>query len=305
MKKIACGLLILLLFFGFILYTPDKNIEKLKEIYTDEESKFVQIQGMDVHYKIEGEGMPLLLLHGTGSSLHTWDDWAAIMDDSFKIVRLDLPAYGLTGPRPDRDYRISGYISFLSEFVKSINLDSFHIAGNSFGGELAFIYAAQHPNKVGKLVLLDPAGIERNDSVEPPMIFKLAQNPFMSLILKKVTPVYFVKNNILEVFSNDAMVTDVMVKRYHDMATRKGNREAFVDRINSPFEPTQKYLSLLEEPTLIMWGEDDEWIPFEDAAIMDLLIPNSRVVSYPNVGHIPMEEYPIQSAADAMIFLNN
>ena len=252
-RKIFGGICLILLIIGIILYTPDKSLYFLKSKYSDEVSQFVNVQGMSVHYKSEGRGMPLLLLHGTGSSLHTWDQWTASLKDSFNVIRLDLPAYGLTGPRPDRDYRYTTYVSFLDEFMNKIDIDSFHIAGNSFGGALSFIYASHHPDKVGKLILMDAAGLPSNE--EPPMVFKLASNPITSMILKKVTPKSFMKKNLHEVYENDDLVSDEIIRRYHDMATREGNRQAFIDRVNTEYTDYSELLTELEEPTLIMWGE--------------------------------------------------
>jgi len=301
LKKIL-GLCLLILGLLFcVLITPDKTIEELTTKYSNEVSQFVEIEGMNVHYRIEGNGFPLLLLHGTGSSLHTWDEWMELLMDSFQIVRLDLPAYGLTGPFINGDYSHGHYLSFLDEFVKEVGIDSFHIAGNSFGGGLAFSYAGEHSDKVAKIILIDPAGID-NDS-EPPAVFTLAQNPFLSQIMKAVTPKSFIRKNLEEVYADDSKISDDLITRYHDFAIRKGNRQAFIDRVNQPRESIQHYLSSLEEPTLIQWGEEDKWTPFKNAEIMHDLIPNSKLISYPNVGHLPMEETPDQSAKDAMLFL--
>jgi len=305
LKKILFILLVLILALTFFLFTPDKSIGEMKELYTDDTSQFIDVQGMSVHFKKEGQGVPLLLLHGTASSLHTWDSWTEILKDSFLVVRLDLPAYGLTGPRPDRDYGTVKYISFINEFMEAINIDSFHIAGNSFGGGLAFVYAGHYPEKVGKLILLDAGGLPNESHVEAPLVFRLAQNPILSNALKKITPISFIRKNIEEVYANDDLVTDELVERYHSMATREGNRQAFIDRTNTPNEDFHHYLEKLEEPTLIMWGKEDAWISYRNAERFDRLIPNSRVVIYADVGHLPMEEYPSQSAEDARKFLKS
>ena len=150
-------------------------------------------------------------------------------------------------------------------------------------------------------MLIDASGIPSKG--ERPIVFKLASNPIMSMVLQKVTPKSFIKKNLLEVYENDAQVTEELVTRYHDFATREGNRQAFVDRVKTHSKDYSGLLKNLEEPTLIMWGEKDEWIPFEIAHEMDRLIPISRIVSYPNVGHLPMEEFPKVSAEDARSFL--
>lgn len=300
-KRIVLGIFLLLVMAAVSLYTPDKSFEELKEKYTSDGSFFVELEGMNVHFKKEGQGFPILLLHGTGSSLHTWDGWTKELTDSFTVYRLDLPAYGLTGPFPDRDYSQDHYLTFLNSFAEKLAIDSFHIAGNSFGGALAFSYAARYPDDVCKLILVDPGGID--DDREPPSVFKLANNPIAAAILKKVTPKSFIEKNMIEVYGNDDLITDELVTRYHDFAIREGNRQAFVDRVKTQHSSIQHYLSQLEEPTLIQWGSEDHWIPVAHAAIMDSLIPDSRVIIYDGVGHVPMEESPKITVADAKAFL--
>ena len=116
----------------------DIPVEKLKEKYANEFSRFVAIDGMQVHYRIEGKGMPILLVHGTGSSLHTWDDWTLKLKENYQVIRMDLPAFGLTGPNKTGDYSIEKYTQFLEEFVAQLKLDSMILAGNSLGGNIAW-----------------------------------------------------------------------------------------------------------------------------------------------------------------------
>lgn len=300
-KKILIAFFVIVAVAALVLYTPDKSVEELKEKYADANSEFMDLEDMSVHYKMEGSGFPILLLHGTGSSLHTWDEWTKELTDSFTVVRLDLPAYGLTGPFPDRDYAFDRYISFLKSFTDNLQLDSFHIAGNSFGGALAFTYAAQYPEEVAKLVLIDAAGLDSDG--EPPAVFKLANNLILGKLLTKVTPKSFIRKNMIEVYGNDDLVSDAIVTRYHDFAIREGNRQAFVDRVKTPHTSIQHHLSQLEEPTLIQWGSEDIWTPTALAPEMDRLIPDSRLIIYDGVGHVPMEESPAQTVRDAKAFL--
>jgi len=245
--------------------------------------------------------MPVLLLHGTASSLHTWDGWTDIMKDSFEVIRLDLPAYGLTGPYIGTDYSYEHYVSFLDSFVTEVGIDSFHIGGNSFGGAVAFTYTATHPEKVGKVLLIDAAGIDEDR--ESPGVFKLAKNPVTAAILKKVTPKSFLKKNLEEVYANDQLITDELVTRYHDFAIRKGNRQAFIDRVNQNFKSIEHHLSSIENETLIQWGRDDMWTPVKWASVMHSLIPNSTLKIYDNLGHVGMEENAELTGEDALRFL--
>ncbi|MEM8548821.1 MAG: alpha/beta fold hydrolase, partial [Pseudomonadota bacterium] len=127
---------------GFSLWEPDRSRDELAH-WLNDASRFVAVAGSDAHYRREGTpGAPvLLLLHGTSSSLHTWDGWVSRLADDYDIVRVDLPGFGLTGPRADRDYTVSAYVAFLERFVARLGLTQFTIAGNSLGGNIAWRFA--------------------------------------------------------------------------------------------------------------------------------------------------------------------
>ena len=115
---------------NIILYEPDIPVEQLKEKYANANSKFMEIDGMQVHYRIEGEGEPLVLIHGTASMLQTWDDWTNILSPHYKIIRMDIPAFGLTGPRADGNYSETMYVNFIERLTQQIGVDSFYLSGN-------------------------------------------------------------------------------------------------------------------------------------------------------------------------------
>lgn len=281
----------------------DIPVEELKEKYTNEASQFIEINGLDVHYRIEGEGPNLVLIHGTAASLHTWDEWTRLLKDDFRIIRLDLPAFGLTGPNEARDYSIKAYTEFLESFTVAIDLDSFSIAGNSLGGGIAWSYAARHPQKVEKLILVDASGIP--DDKGDPAVFKMARNPILGTLFEFLTPKSFIKKNMKEVYFDDSKVTDELVTRYHEMALRKGNRLAFIDRAHVVNPDKTDQLSKITAPTLIIWGEKDEWIPVESAYVFQENIEVSELAIMENVGHVPMEESPLTSALLTKEFLLN
>ena len=228
MKKLFyffCTLLLLLLVILLFNITPDVSIKELKAKYTNESSQFLQVQGMEVHYRDEGQGVPIVLLHGTAASLHTWDGWAAELQQSYRVIRMDLPAFGLTGPHPEHDYSMASYASFLHEFLQGLQIDSCILGGNSFGGKLSWYYAAEYPQQVKSLILVDPSGYPSDKSV--PFVFKIGRTPVVNQILRFVTPKSFIEKNLQEVYAQDEKITPELVERYHDMTRRPGNREAF------------------------------------------------------------------------------
>lgn len=275
----------------------DIPVEKLKEKYANEFSRFVAIDGMQVHYRIEGKGMPILLVHGTGSSLHTWDDWTLKLKENYQVIRMDLPAFGLTGPNKTGDYSIEKYTQFLEEFVAQLKLDSMILAGNSLGGNIAWNYASKKPEKVQKLILVDASGLPTNKP--QPWIFKMAKTPVLSNLFLYITPKSIIEDNLKQVYEDDTKITDALIARFHDLTLREGNRKAFIDRAKIDFTPSEaskkEQLQNLQTPTLLIWGAKDAWIPLENGIRMDALLPNSKLVVLQNSGHVPMEEKPTES----------
>lgn len=300
------GLLLLLVIGGAVVlnYHPDISIDRLKEKYSYPDSRFVMVQDMEVHYRITGQGPVLVLLHGTGASLHTWEVWTEELKNDFTVVSLDLPAFGLTGPFPDRDYQIRHYTEFLDAFTDAISLDSFALGGNSLGGLIAWRFTLDYPKRVEQLILLDAAGIPREESGESPLAFRLAKKPAIAAIMQKVTPKALFKKSLYEVYGDPEKVTPALLQRYFELFRRPGNRQAYVDRINQEDTITDPdRLKEIRQATLILWGETDAWIPVANASAMADRLPNDTLIIYPEVGHLPMEEIPLQTAKDVRAFL--
>ena len=311
MKKFSIKqLLLYLTFLLFILYGPiyrDISVDELKVDYTNKYSKFINVDDLQVHYRIEGEGTPIVLIHGTASSLHTWDAWTAELKKTNKVIRLDLPAFGLTGPNATADYSIKSYTNLLHKFLNKIKIDTFYLAGNSLGGNIAWNYTAEHPNKVKKLILVDASGLPTNKP--QPAVFKLAKTPLLSDLFLYITPKFFIKKNMREVYADDTKITDELITRYHKMALRDGNRQAFIDRARMDFKLGSKAnldkLKSIETPTLLIWGAKDNWIPLDNGKRMGRVMQNSKLVVLENSGHVPMEENPDESLTILKSFLNN
>ena len=293
-KKIFLGLLLLTGLTIFSFYYADLSRETLWERYAYPDSKTLEIGGMPVHYRVTGQGHPLLLLHGTGSSLHTWEGWTRALQDSFQVISVDLPAFGLTGPHPERDYSIAAYAAFVEDFVSAIAVDSFALAGNSLGGLIAWSYTAKYPERVTALALLDPAGFPGLNAASeaPPLPMRLAKQPVTAKIMQRITPKFIIKNSLLEVYADDNKLSPAVVDRYFDMSLRAGNRQAFVDRTNTVRNIDTLDLTEIDVPSMIMWGEEDLWIPVGDAERFAALLPNDTTVILEDVGHVPMEEMP-------------
>jgi pimeloyl-ACP methyl ester carboxylesterase len=269
--------------------------------YGDGASRFVVVDGVTVHYRDEGAGAPLVLVHGTSSSLHTWDGWVARLSSHHRVVRLDLPGFGLTGPAPDRDYSALRYARIVAALMSKLGIDRADVAGNSLGGRVALTLALEHPERVRSLVLVDAAGLSGQ---KPPAIFAIARTPVVGRALRWLTPRVMVRRNVEEVYGDRARVTETLVDRYYELTRHEGNREALLDRLTAPADPPlDDRLAELRVPVLLEWGERDRWIPPSFAQRFEGGIHGARLVTYPDAGHVPMEELPEATARDAEAFL--
>ena len=297
-------LLVLLLALGLTAglgYQRDLSLDELKPRWATGASRFLDVRGTQVHYRDEGQGETIVLLHGTAASLHTWDAWAAELSRHYRVVRLDLPGFGLTGPDGSHDYSIAHYVDFVTEFLARAGVDRFHLVGNSLGGRIAWKLALTLPGRVQSLVLIDAAGYPLAST--PPLVFKLARSGVLSGLVRWITPRWMVRRTLLEVYGDDRKVTDALVERYFELQRRAGNRQAFIERARTDAVDETAALPGIHCPTLVLWGERDAWIPVAHAHRFQKDIPGAQLIVYPGVGHMPMEEAPAASVADTERFL--
>lgn len=308
MKKIYKYIIALasVLFLLYLLIVKkDIPVQDLIPQYTNPYSAFINIDGMNVHYRIEGEGKPIILIHGTGSCLQTWDIWTDSLKKYYQVIRLDMPGFGLTGPRQDKDYSIVSYVSFLDKFTQKLQIEKFAIAGNSLGGQIAWNFALEFPNKVSELVLINSAGFYDKNKKGKSLVFNLAKQKWIATLLQNADTKIMVNNTLEEVYHDDTKIAASTRKMYHDMSMRAGNRQAFIDRVQTiKDDPTNKNLAALNLPTLILWGKEDLLI---NVSVVDTYktIQNAKAIIYENVGHSPQEEIPTTSVQDFMKFLKN
>lgn len=302
-RKVLIALAVVLVALAALLsffFYKDIPLPALIPVYGAAPSAFADIEGMPVHYRLEGQGPPLILLHGTGASLHTWQGWVEALKDHYMILRFDLPGFGLTGPHPEKDYSTEMYMRMIDGLTSRLGIDTFYLAGNSLGGKIAWEYAALNQDKVQKLILIDASGYPNQNP--PSLGFRLAQSRILKHIVRYVTPKPLIRKSLLEVYLDSGKVTKPLVEEYHTLLLREGNRQAFIDRMQMGYRSNQWKLGRLKMPVLIMWGKHDRWIPVEHAYAFQQDIPGSIVRLY-EAGHVPMEELPQATAEDAMTFL--
>ncbi len=253
---------------GFLaLRTPDTDRDEMIARYSGSAGAFVAgPAGQRIHYRDQGERgrRAIILLHGSNSSLQTWEPLVKRLGGTWRIVTLDLPGHGLTGGTPDKDYSAAGMIAAVDVVAAKLGLDHFVLGGNSMGGWVAWRYALAEPERVDALLLLDASGmpLRKGEKAPPSNIgFRVLEYPFGRWLATQITPRSLVEESLRGSVAKRAIVDDAMIDRYWELLRFPGNREATVLRARMDREPAMAArVGEIEAPTLILFGDKDRLI---------------------------------------------
>lgn len=293
---------------GFVAATwaPDRSVDELRARWATASSQFLAMNGYQVHLRDEGprdDPAPIVLLHGTSASLHTWDGWAQELSKTRRVIRFDMPGFGLTGPAPDNDYRLEAYVRFVTGVLDALGVKQCVLGGNSLGGRVAWGVAVAQPERVQKLVLVDAGGYPFTGAL--PIGFRIAETPVLNRIMELTLPRGMVEDSVRNVYGDPSRVTPDLVDRYYDLTLRAGNRAALRERFRQQDlrEDHTAAIRSIRQPTLILWGGRDRLLVPADGERFARDIPGSRLVMFNELGHVPQEEDPAATLAALRQFL--
>ncbi len=300
----------------FALKRPDIPYETLATRYENAASRYVDLPGgVRMHYRDQGEGQTLLLIHGFSASLHTWEPWVERLAtgenrlSDYRIISIDLPGHGLTRAPAGYQASIEGFRDVVAEFARAQGLERFALAGSSMGGNVAWEYALAHPEQVEALILVDASGWEdtRTEAAEEPPIFRLLRNPVAGPLLAQLDSTRLVRQGLEASFADPSLVDDAMVQRYTELARAPGHRDILLQITlgfrSRNYATPERLAPLANMPVLVMSGDQDRLVPPEHARQFSEAIAGSQLVMFENVGHIPQEEIPDPSAQAVHEFL--
>lgn len=285
----------------FVLFLrPDLNLsaEEVKLKVLQPSSKFTTWKGNEVHYTDEGSGLVILMLHGFGGSFYNFQALTEKLKGEYRIIRVDLPGMGLSDFKQSSEMPdfFEEYKDFFATFLNQVKVDSMYVMGNSLGGAMACMVAAEHPEKVKKLILLNSAGYEM-DKVIVKGAGPIRWNWFRPF-LKKGIPLSVVEYSVTYPFADRSKVDKTEFPIDFALVNKKGNVNALFDLATSGQEPDTTLMKTIQCPTLIIWGKEDVIIPVDHAQKFKRDIPNSEVKIYSPCGHMPMMEIPDSIVAD-------
>jgi len=276
--------------------------KEARRIYCNEFSRFLEVDGIDIHYREEGKGFPLVLIHGFSSCLQNWDALTERLKTNYRIIRFDVPGFGLTELNGvSTPITVGNCVQFIKKFLDKIGVEKLSLAGSSTGGWIAWEFASAFPRAVNRLVLINSAGYFTSYSKPP--VFYFVNRPVVKKLLNRGIPRWPVKQILKSAFGNKKKLTNKLIDRYYKIVNRQGNLAAMIKIAAQEINADTEKIKAIETPSLIIWGDRDKIISVREAHRFHKDLVNSKLIIYNGVGHLPMEEVPDQTANDIRRFL--
>jgi len=281
----------------------DLDPAKLEAKYAaDPSSHFVEAAGIRFHITDRGYGPALVLIHGQAANFTVWEAAAQLLATDHRVINIDMPGHGLTGPDPQGRYSLPQIAEELDALVTALGIDRFAVAGNSLGGGVSQEYALAHPHKLSALVLVDPVGAPMLGPM--PTAFATQTLPLIGPLVHWFTPDWIVKPVLATTFGNPSRLSADDAEATYELLLRAGNREAQYRTMLGAIDNTlASRMSGITTPTLLLWGTRDTWLTPDHEPWFAAHIPGIEVKMLDGLGHQPMMEDPRAVAAAIEEFL--
>lgn len=309
-------IIVLLVCFGlFSLTVVALPILTSKETYTYKEAagkfakgKFVSLSdGKKVHYIEKGIGEPLILIHGFYYHTVMWKKNMDALAENFKVYAIDLFGWGFSERLNETEYSFERYAKQVMGFMDALNIQKASLIGQSMGGGISVYVAANNPERINRLILVDPAVLPYPETITG----RIYQLPFVGEFLNALPGDGLAKNNLKTLwFYDGSKVTDDYVSEVTQPFCIEGSYAGSMyilrNVLKPPFVENEAHmLAKLNKPILIIHGKEDKAVPLENSEFLNKLWPNSSLVVFEKAGHTPQEEYPEKFNKLAMDFLTH
>lgn len=252
-----------------------------------------------LHHIESGAGPPLFFIHGLFDLLETWERLTPLLSDRFKTIAVDLPGFGKS-PLPEAwEESLSGMIDAAVQFLDARGLLKVSIVGSSMGGGIALGLAGRHPERVDRIVLLNPYGFPSTPYAVEVARSRIAGR-LLPFLLREKALKRCARSIFLRSLYDPQLITDVLIERVTaPFATLRQRRDLFrfLRGISAAeMKDIDALLPRIEHPVLILWGENDRWLPIDHARRLHQRLRNSRMITLPACGHLPQMDRPKEVA---------
>jgi pimeloyl-ACP methyl ester carboxylesterase len=307
-KKVSISIIVVLiavfLYAAFGRKSLTLSKAYIKQKYSLPNSHFIKWKGGEIHYTESGNGFPILMIHGFGGSNYDFKILDSLLNNQYRIIRVDLPGFGMSDCPEVKDAEyIKLYDEYFSFLLDTLHLDSMYVMGNSLGGMMAWNLTVKHPENVKKLVLFNSAGYDMEATLKTANA-KIFSYDIVKLLLNRGIPKFLTKKGVSRVFFDGDKLTDEKVTRLNELWNREENLPHIMAMASSYKFLDQSLIKTISCPTLIVWGKYDHVVLPQNANRFHQDIKNSKLVVYDSCGHVPMMEKPLEVQRDVLSFFN-
>jgi len=270
--------------------------------------KRVSVEGINISYIEEGEGTPLVLVHGIPTSSFLWRDMIGKLSAHGRVIAPDLPGFGLSDAPPNGDYSISNYARLLGSFLEAISIQRATFICHDFGGPVTVTYALRNPDKYQRLVILDT--FLHTDLPDWGLFPKLAYVKPVGEVLMRLAGKSIVRSGLEAGVVDKSRISEEVVQRYY-MADGSPNKlnTTYLGTLRAEYVEDLRFieenLTTINKPTLIVWGDSDAYLPLSLGERLHQDIAGSKMEVLPNCGHFVQEDEPAKVTELIVDFLND
>ncbi|MCX2946713.1 alpha/beta fold hydrolase [Lentzea sp. NEAU-D7] len=241
------------------------------------------------HYTRTGQGSPVVLIAGGAQWQHSYRDTIPALAEHHTVYAVDLPSQGYTEAAEDFSYEIPAMADAIGTFLDAVGLRKASLVGHSWGGAWSLSFAERHPERVDRLVLMDSPGLDE----EPAAQTALFGVPVVGEAAVKLMRRADFEKSLRSAFSHQERVTPEVVDETWAWLSAPQRRSAFVELVRSQdYGPLDRGLERITAATLVIWGQDDQWLPVSYAHEYGRRIPGAQVQVVPGAGHNVHEDDP-------------
>ena len=280
-----------------LLRPKDVEWEKSRDlVFHADYSRFMEVAGVRLHYQEAGDpnAPPMILIHGFAASNLVWSKvFLEFAEAGYRVIAPDLPGYGYSAKPRHLDYTIANQAEIVVSFLKQMEIERAVFLGSSYGAAIAATIALDHPDLVEKLVMV---GAVNNNKPTRYLLMRLFGSPIIGDILSPllVGSRRLLRIRMKRVYDRHSWVLDErrVDARHLPLRTRGAHRAIIRTVRRWDAERVSREAHLLTQPTLLIWGDTDREVPLQDGERLHESIPGSRLIVFPECGHLPHEEYP-------------
>jgi pimeloyl-ACP methyl ester carboxylesterase len=289
-------------FVSYALYARRfvRRFEDLDPKMAGAPGSFIDIDGRSIHYVQAGQGDSVVLIHGWNGSTFDLRYVIPELAQRYRVVAIDLLGYGYSARPADGDYSVAGQGELVDRMMDRLGIKRAVVLGHSMGGAIAMWLALHYPERVQRLILVDSATVKEMSRGRN---WGLVLRPLLPLLAPVLLRKRIVRRGLRSAVHDPARVTPETLEGHLRLLRMKGHLRAQAKQLSDRRRDEAFDAGQVRQPTLILWGEHDRWIPLSTGEELARLIPNARLVAIRSAGHLPLEEQPALCNRELLQFL--